>query len=66
MPEIPATIQDMGVSGLGLLADRPLPAGAPVRIESHGITAVGVVRHCRPTGGVFHLGIALHSLPAEP
>jgi hypothetical protein len=66
IPELPATIQDMGASGLGLVAQRALPTGAVVRIESHGHMADGEVRHCRPVGKLFHIGVALQSLPTGP
>jgi PilZ domain len=63
MLDLPATIHDMGVSGLGLLAAQALPAGAQVRIESHGHMADGVVRHCRPQGDQFHIGVAIEPVP---
>lgn len=52
----------MGISGLGLVAGSALPEGSPVRIESHGYIAAGVVAHCRPEGDLFHIGIALDPL----
>ena len=57
--ELPATIHDVGASGLGLLANSELPTGSAVRIESHGYVAEGVVAHCRAEGDLYHIGVAL-------
>ena len=63
MPPLTAIVQDISPSGMGLLVKQPVPSDVAVQVDIHGHIADGVVRHCRPQGNGFWIGIALASLP---
>ena len=58
---IEATIADISEMGCGLRAARAVPTGAEVGIDGNGFQGSGIVRHCYPHQGGFHLGIELLS-----
>ena len=57
--ELSATIRDLSVSAIGVIAPSGVSPGTRVCIDTHGHTAQGVVRSCQPVGNGFHIAIAL-------
>ena len=49
--------------GIALLTDQPVPLGCAVKVEWGHTLLLGEVRHCRPEGGGFAIGLELeHAL----
>ena len=57
-----ATIRDVGVSAIGLLAAHEVMPGSYVSLDSHGHVAEGVVARCEAEGAQYYIAIDL--LPA--
>lgn len=64
--EIAATIRDVGVTAIGVIAPIGLGPGSHVRIESHAYAAEGAVARCEPEGSLYYMSIDLAPvLPAQ-
>ena len=59
LAEFPATIRDISLSEICVLAPDGVSPGTRVQIHTHGHEARGVVRTCQPEAGQFYIGIAL-------
>lgn len=56
---IPATIRDVSTLGMCVETAEELTAGDPLRIELHGLGALGVVRHCVRKDDKYQIGVTL-------
>ncbi len=71
--EYTAQLRDLSVGGMGVVCDRELPVGCPVRCrfripygnETREVTLKGRVRHCRVQSSGLYLGIAFTGLSAQ-
>jgi len=59
-------VKDVSSNGLRLLADEPLPVSAPVRIDVFEMMLLGEVCYCTLIDGVYHAGIVLEHVLADP
>lgn len=58
-------IKDFSETGLGLIADQPVPVFADVLVEYRGLFLPGSIAYCLPAdGGGFRVGLQLEELPA--
>ena len=57
LPELLVVVRDISPSGIGVVADRMLHAGALVDVSVHGHSACGTVASCRPEGPAFYIAI---------
>jgi hypothetical protein len=64
-PVMEACLVEMSGRVLRLRAPRPIPCGAPVKVEATDTLMLGEVIRCDPEGGAYTIGVQLsHSLAA--
>jgi hypothetical protein len=56
---IEAYLLEISGSGLQLRLPKPVPCGAPVKIESRDTLMLGEVRRCEPEAGAYTVGVQL-------
>ncbi len=61
-PRIDGRVADMSRSGLAVVADSPLPAGSPVRVEMTSAIVVGEVLNCRKVIDGFRAGLHIETV----
>jgi c-di-GMP-binding flagellar brake protein YcgR len=65
-PSIPAQVLDISRSGMRVCAERKLQPGSVVQIIVKDMFYVGTVRHTRPSGDGFEIGVRLtESIPSS-
>lgn len=61
--ELPAQIANLSGTGMRLLVDRHIPAGATLRVEWDQILLLGEVCYCQSVDGGYAIGVELeHAL----
>jgi hypothetical protein len=57
-----ARVLDASKEGLQLRVGRELAPGAVLQVHMHNLFILAEVRHCRPVGGVFHIGVVIQDV----
>jgi len=59
---LPARVRNASGRGLGLIMSRPVPSGAPLRIELDDAMVLGEAIYCRDEPDGFFVGIELDQM----